>query len=792
MPVSIAVLLVYHLDTPRTSPITRDWVQIIADNVDYYYQRQSGQRENPIIKVFDWVRLPETYKKWASYGIDDGESGIKIVAAVQAALGVDLSGFQHFGFIIDVPDNSAGAFFPALNTKYGHFSARDFTPAFFAHEVGHLFNKAPYNGHANLDTPGGPMEYGDQFCIMGAEGSKFSSYNPINSYVPLPERNNWQYCGDCRTLYHATDSGPCPSTGANHVQGKIYGKRITFWLTDDQESEVAQRSWKRCRQCNTLYFAGFSSFSGVCSASERGHEPDSSDTNMSLRHYYEVPKTQADWRFCVRCAGLFYEGSQASSVCPAPGGGPHQAMGLNFTPHFDGVSTPTSMKEWYQCKLCHGLFSDDLTSSAGECPAGTQHQLAGPNYSLRHSVPPETGFQSLWKRCAYCRCLFYRDAVENHCPTGGNHLSINDLDFSLPFRVQYPGQLRPEWRYCYKCASLFFNGEENKGHCPANPTTGHVAAGYEFLLLELKPDYSAEGPGMCAPSLLHCGWLDLPNIKVAIDMSSELLPRPKFTTIRLKALDGAPQSTYGGPPVVAWADGLAAQRLTIEYRSTATPFDKGLKGNGAQVGSEGSIVVHFVDGSIPLRMTLKIAAFPAQEGAKFVVEQAGLYVRVTDQSDTTVILDLISFVAQPALGQPNWRRCKNCFSLFYDGYHTKGLCRTGGEHIAIRENYMLPHDLLVAGSTQNQWQFCANCNCMIYAGYPLGISSCPAGNLHAPAGYDFVLSHGPSAPGVHGWRFCKNCETMFYDDDPANKGLCKNGGTHVSDGVGFNFALQNL
>lgn len=36
------------------------------------------------------------------------------------------------------------------------------------------------------------------------------------------------------------------------------------------------------------------------------------------------------------------------------------------------------------------------------------------------------------------------------------------------------------WRYCYKCHSMFFNGAEWKGRCPAGDA--HVAKGYEFEL----------------------------------------------------------------------------------------------------------------------------------------------------------------------------------------------------------------------------------------------------------------------------------------------------------------------
>lgn len=44
----------------------------------------------------------------------------------------------------------------------------------------------------------------------------------------------------------------------------------------------------------------------------------------------EVTGTQSEWRFCVKCLGLFWNGRADNGWCPHPGGGAHQAIGWDF------------------------------------------------------------------------------------------------------------------------------------------------------------------------------------------------------------------------------------------------------------------------------------------------------------------------------------------------------------------------------------------------------------------------------------------------------------------------------
>lgn len=135
--------------------------------------------------------------------------------------------------------------------------------------------------------------------------------------------------------------------------------------------------------------------------------------------------------------------------------------------------------------------------------------------------------------------------------------------------------------------------------------------------------------------------------------------------------------------------------------------------------------------------------------------------------------------------QGDWRSCKKCRTLFYDGYPGKGVCPAGGAHDAAGLDFVLPHD--VAGPGQPDWRFCTKCQSMFYDGYPTkGV--CAAGGAHNAAGFNFVLTHDVPGPGQADWRFCEKCQSMFYDGDPA-KGVCPAGGAHKA--AGFNFVLAH-
>ena len=165
--------------------------------------------------------------------------------------------------------------------------------------------------------------------------------------------------------------------------------------------------------------------------------------------------------------------------------------------------------------------------------------------------------------------------------------------------------------------------------------------------------------------------------------------------------------------------------------------------------------------------------------------------RVASVSATGAAAVILSVFFSPTLAaatQDQWRFCRKCNALFFNGYPQKGRCAAGGGHVAQGYNFVLPHEVPESPHAQGAWRFCSKCSVMFFDGYPQK-GNCPAGGGHTAAGFVFVLPHDIPVSGlVQGaWRFCNKCHAMFYDGFN-NKGRCPAGGGHVAQG--YNFVLR--
>ena len=107
-------------------------------------------------------------------------------------------------------------------------------------------------------------------------------------------------------------------------------------------------------------------------------------------------------------------------------------------------------------------------------------QSAEGHYELGFRI---TAFQPEWRFCGKCKSLFFDGDAANKgiCAVGGGHEAAG-----LIFALMHDGALQPglqsDWRFCGKCRTLFFDGDPaSKGACPAGG--GHEAAGFNFALL---------------------------------------------------------------------------------------------------------------------------------------------------------------------------------------------------------------------------------------------------------------------------------------------------------------------
>jgi hypothetical protein len=298
---------------------------------------------------------------------------------------------------------------------------------------------------------------------------------------------------------------------------------MRYLIGEKVAAAARQADWRPCDKCKTLYFAPDVEFSDCALGGRHAHSPAS--LNFSLPHDIDTPSFshQADWRMCVKCTGMFFDGSRNKGLCPSPVPPFHEGEGPYVLSHTFSVNEPadaTHQPGWRFCIDCFGLFFEP--TNAGGCPAnqggahrrfvgtGTPlvppHPLAGVrdqrpfNYRLSHDVVPDPpDHESGWRRCGQCSLLFQEaDVNDSHCPKGGPHRVDGQSPVFQISRVTPPsGDFLPGWAKCRKCKVMHFDGirfTRGTGRCPVpNPPgfrLGHKAGGFVFHL-----PHDFEGPG---------------------------------------------------------------------------------------------------------------------------------------------------------------------------------------------------------------------------------------------------------------------------------------------------------
>ncbi|MFF1810629.1 hypothetical protein ACFVXW_16050 [Streptomyces sp. NPDC058251] len=151
--------------------------------------------------------------------------------------------------------------------------------------------------------------------------------------------------------------------------------------------------------------------------------------------------------------------------------------------------------------------------------------------------------------------------------------------------------------------------------------------------------------------------------------------------------------------------------------------------------------------------------------------------------------------ADGSQGQPDWRYCHRCHTLFWAnvGSTAGSVCAKGGEHAAAGWNFFLPNDHQGADGSQGQpdWRYCHRCHSLFWA--PNGSTSnsaCPAGGEHAAAGWNFILPNdhqgGHAGIGQGDWRFCRKCHSLGWGPNGGAAGsVCPGGNPRNSDLVAW-------
>jgi hypothetical protein len=156
---------------------------------------------------------------------------------------------------------------------------------------------------------------------------------------------------------------------------------------------------------------------------------------------------------------------QRSNLTEKNGRWLHSISGRNWKGWFidwgwytEGVRQPPV--PWRYCPNCRCLHTTAFGSS-GNCPGGGTH-AANPNFEYFLNWNMDKG-QRQWKVCKKCQgavCLVDPQQGKS-CPAGGTH-DPRGIEFAV---TMGSGAGEGDWKSCFKCASLYWAGNNMHGKC---------------------------------------------------------------------------------------------------------------------------------------------------------------------------------------------------------------------------------------------------------------------------------------------------------------------------------------
>jgi hypothetical protein len=145
-------------------------------------------------------------------------------------------------------------------------------------------------------------------------------------------------------------------------------------------------------------------------------------------------------------------------------------------------SAEAGQSNWRWCWRCEGLWFNDH-AGYGRCPRGGGHTFSGSgNYMVKFAGDGGNG-QRDWRWCWRCEGLWFNgNPGYGRCPAGGGHALSGSGDYRLEMSISNdgPGGQR-EWRWCWRCEGLWFNGNPYYGTCPAGGGHSYSGSG-EYML----------------------------------------------------------------------------------------------------------------------------------------------------------------------------------------------------------------------------------------------------------------------------------------------------------------------
>jgi hypothetical protein len=377
-----------------------------------------------------------------------------------------------------------------------------------------LAGEWPLGVTKSLEAPGGAFSHDSRaYVFVNISPERWSERKrpgdpQYGTY--LISKDDPQRPGPYRTEFlFSPRVGACPRDDGGAVLESHVPLGNTFVLPHDlDDGAPRQRRWRRCTSCAALFLdADGDGVGGRCWATGAAPRAENLDYALPLAPTAAIPH-QAKWQRCGQCDTLFWNGDDNGRRGRCRAGGAHQPAGPELAlPHQVDVDNPNRLSQWRFCVKCAGLFWTGVFLVAAEddlCPKdGRRHEPMGLDFTVDHSIAETAGRQGNWRHCRRCAGMFWDgdgDERAGVCPRGGVHEagsataapSSRRYAFVLTHSIAGDDHHQTNWRFCGKCTGLFWAGHPTGGVCPSDHSAhragaGPHASGFDFALAHFSP-----------------------------------------------------------------------------------------------------------------------------------------------------------------------------------------------------------------------------------------------------------------------------------------------------------------
>jgi len=586
---------------------------------------------------------------------------------------------------------------------------------------------------------------------------------PLGDLLEHPSigHRDWRWCRKCEGLFYGQmGQGACPAGGA-HDKTASGDYRLLF----ASAGAPGQRGWHWCSKCAGLFFVGGSPSAGICPAGGAHQKMGfglGAAISYSLLDRQPLRRGQPNWRWCRKCAGLFYGGSSTPGACPA--GGAHDQTGSgNYVLSLNAAGLPSGFPpSWSSESSTVGSATDahleviaaDGTESAGLPTAGVEtggRLVFDPKDATgdAQKVLNTFYFTNVMHDVFYV--LGFDEAAGNFQVSNlGAGSAAND---ALDARI-YSGAV-------WGTASMW------------TPTDGSPPV-MKMGLYEASGRHTAFDADVVFHEFTH-------------GVTSRLVGGP----LNANALDSAQSSGMGE----GWGDYVAC-----------TLNDKTLVGDWVLDNASG-VRKYPYDAAYPEHFG-HVGRGRYREAHNIGEIWCATLMEVNRSTDKHLALQLVVDALKLSPANPSFLDMRDAILLALQQIFVSGqldvhqrdgvwqgiwaaFCRfgMGPQAASFGAQYTgISADFTLGDAS---WGHCGKCDELFAAGSP-GAQPCPVGGAHAASSanrFDLV-SDTPSAPCQHGWRRCGKCAVLFFAGGAA-QGVCAAGGTHdAADSPTFGLTLD--